>query len=690
MQPTLELIPLRSGLCHQVTTTLDLLVRITPPPLGSAPDQQKDDRRDLNIALVLDRSGSMSEGQKMPYAIAAAAYVVEQLSAGDRVSVIAFDHHVDTPVPSTFALNKAKIIQKIKALRPGGSTALHAGWMEGGMQVSQHLNSAHLNRVLVLSDGHANVGETNPDVIGRDVAAIAQKGISTTTLGVGDDYDETFLEAMAASGDGSYYYIEKPEQLPEIFDAELQGLLATLGRKVTLKLTPGAGVKILDCFNDFSTLDPGTYSLPNLIADSPFVAAFRLEILAEVAQDPLLQVELAWDEADTPQRQHLRQTLALPWVSREALEALPFNEAVQEEVAVLMVARAKKEASAQVRQGNYEAAKSYLTMAAQTLGAVPASPAAMMEVEALDSLAADLEDQNFNAFSKRSHYESHMRSRGSAQKNYAQYQTQRKGGSGTSPRVSPTPPPNPQPPSPAPGSSGGQSSGQSGDSAQGKSSGQSLGRALVDRLPSFLRPGGASQGSPSQGSPAQSSPSQASPAQGSPSQNLDSPIQVVRGDITKIPVDAIANAANTLLAQGSGVNGAIHQAAGPGLRAECRQVAPCGVGEAVVTNAYGLPARWVIHTVGPKWQGGHQGEEEVLGRCYDRCLSLALERGAQTVSFPAIATGAFGCPLPWAAAVAVRSVRRFLSNHPNSDLRVILVCWDQAAQDAYEAALASV
>ncbi len=169
-------------------------------------------------------------------------------------------------------------------------------------------------------------------------------------------------------------------------------------------------------------------------------------------------------------------------------------------------------------------------------------------------------------------------------------------------------------------------------------------------------------------------------------QARDERIRLEEGDITRLSVDAIVNAANAALLGGGGVDGAIHRAAGPELLAECRTIGGCPPGEARLTSGYRLPARHVIHTVGPVWRGGNTGERDVLASCYRSCLAIAQDRGFRAIAFPAIATGIYGFPRDEAARIAVTSVRAHfaISEMPQ---RAIFVCFDAATLGAYRVAL---
>jgi len=172
-------------------------------------------------------------------------------------------------------------------------------------------------------------------------------------------------------------------------------------------------------------------------------------------------------------------------------------------------------------------------------------------------------------------------------------------------------------------------------------------------------------------------------------ESVSSRIAVIVGDITRQRVDAVVNAANTTLLGGGGVDGAIHRAAGPELLAECRTLGGCATGQAKITRGYKLPAKWIIHTVGPVWRGGNHDEDELLASCYRSCFALVEQHGIKTVAFPSISTGAYGFPMDRAARIAVRETKNFLDRNQPVE-KAVLVCFGASALAIYKRVLTEI
>lgn len=166
-------------------------------------------------------------------------------------------------------------------------------------------------------------------------------------------------------------------------------------------------------------------------------------------------------------------------------------------------------------------------------------------------------------------------------------------------------------------------------------------------------------------------------------------IKIIEGDITSLKVDAIVNAANSSLLGGGGVDGAIHRAAGPELLEECKKLGGCAIGQSKITRGYCLPAKFIIHTVGPIWRGGVKGEPQLLSSCYETSLKLALAHNIKTIAFPAISCGVYGYPVTQAAVIAINETSNFLELHQAIE-EVIFVCFDDAIFDAYQHALNAI
>ena len=385
MQPQIEIMSEKIQ-TNQAGTQLHALIRIHAPaaPINKA-------RIPLNLALVLDRSGSMS-GAKLEYAKAAAKYVMERLDAEDRVSVIAFDDTVEVTLPSTPA-GKVNIQRVLNAIQERGSTNLHGGWLEGGTQVASQMRPGALNRVMVLSDGLANAGETNTDRIASDVRGLAARGVTTTTLGVGRDFSEDMMQAIATAGDGNYHFIEHPTALPHIFAGELAGLKNSFARTVSLGLETGHGVQVLDVLNDAPRNPQGRLMLPNLMFDATLEVLVKLSLPAHSDSNPLeaLRVRLAYTPSSGGSRTVQREALHLHAVSDATYRALSAHPSVLEALALLESSRAKAEMIARLDRGDKAGTAALIGSQYAVLSAAPASPKIQQEMQALEELKSDLE-----------------------------------------------------------------------------------------------------------------------------------------------------------------------------------------------------------------------------------------------------------------------------------------------------------
>lgn len=402
--PAIELVPLRPAVRSDAPTALDVLVRITPPAA-----EARTARPALNVGLVIDRSGSMGGQNKIGFARDAAAFAVRELAPTDRVSLTIFDDKVETLAPNAPASDRDRLLRLIAGIHPGGSTALHGGWAEGAKQVTSHLVPGGLNRVLLLSDGLANVGESRPDAIANDVHAAAGKGVSTTTLGLGNEYNEDLLEAMARSGDGNYYYVESPRQLAAIFQTELQGLTATVGTEALLALEPALGVTVADVLNDLDRDPDGRCKLPNLVSGFPVLVVLRLEIPPAGGERRVITVRLEWTAPGTGAKQSATAGLTLPAIPSANWGRLAPDLDVQERAALLVVARMKKAATRALDHGNPAEARRLLAEARALLTGLPQTAEVGNEIQSLAELDAMLERGDFSGSSKRAKHEAYSR-----------------------------------------------------------------------------------------------------------------------------------------------------------------------------------------------------------------------------------------------------------------------------------------
>jgi Ca-activated chloride channel family protein len=242
-------------------------------------------RRPLNLSLVLDRSGSMG-GTPLRQAIKSAQALVEQLTDKDRLSVVVFDDHIKTLVDPDFVLDKKAIRAAIGKVDAGGTTNLCGGWQQGGKHVQKHFSQQLVNRVLLLTDGPANVGTTDTPALVKLAQQKAAEGVATTTLGFGTSFNEDLLIGMARAGEGNYYYIESHDDLSQIFQIELEGLSSVCGQNLVVQIKPQAVATEVAVLNQYRTEDKKgtvTVTVGDVYAIEDKVLAIDLAVKADAA-----------------------------------------------------------------------------------------------------------------------------------------------------------------------------------------------------------------------------------------------------------------------------------------------------------------------------------------------------------------------------------------------------------------------
>lgn len=380
MQTTITFRPLRPAVAGDAPTTLDLLISIEPPQ--PPPELQTPQRPPLNLALVIDRSGSMA-GEKLSYARKAARSLAAELTAQDRLAIVSFDDEVQIVVPTRPVDSALPFLQAINTIEAGSTTALFAGWLAGALQVAEHLDAAGLNRVLLLSDGQANEGLTDESAIAEKVAGLNQRGISTSAFGLGAGFDEDLMGAIAAAGDGTLAQIESPAQLADLYASELQGLATTSGRRVSIGIRPQHGAELVYVINDLTVTSAGNLQLPNLRQGQTLQVGLRLQLPAWTPNQPITGIRLAWDSPGIEGRQELRQQLILPVLSAVELAELEPDDAVAEQLALLQASRDRRSVIEALDRGDQNAALASLQSIDIELAAMPQSSSISHERQSL-------------------------------------------------------------------------------------------------------------------------------------------------------------------------------------------------------------------------------------------------------------------------------------------------------------------
>lgn len=396
---------------------MDVLVRVNAPPLVG----RGSDRKPVALSLVIDRSGSMA-GPKLQAACAAVQQLMRRLNPLDRVSVISFDDEVRTVVP--LSAPSEETIARVGRIRSGGQTALFDGWragMESLLRAEDLPN--HQKRVVLLTDGQANVGLRLGSEVSPRVGQAHEQAVSTTCIGLGADYEERLLTAMAEAGGGNLVHLTAPQQLEAIFQAELEGLNLTLGHDLRLRLGLAEGVTLQQLYNPIDPTAHGWISLGSLQSSSAPTIALQLLIAGDssaAAGDvrELLQVEATWNNPEgDPER--LEALLRLPVVDPDTWSQLAIDPEVQREVLLQHAARQRKQAMESIDQGDLSASLGSVQAALYSLQRAEATPDIQQERQLLQELLDLVSTNKLSLARKVMGSQAFMRARGRKLRNQA-------------------------------------------------------------------------------------------------------------------------------------------------------------------------------------------------------------------------------------------------------------------------------
>ncbi len=395
--------------------------------------KQQNKRKKLNIAFALDISGSMgnhissnlkhiglglrqelsfnqSAKSKLDLVKEATLNAIDNMKDGDLVSLVTFDSQVDvmsTPIELNESSRK-EIKTIINNIRVRGMTNLHGGWLEACEQVAKNLDSKYLNRVIVLTDGQTNMGETNNDVIVSDVLALSKKGISTTTFGVGEDFNETLLEAMSNSGSGNFYFIEKSEDFLNTFSEEFEGMSNIVGFEPKISFVLNDGFKVTANLNGY-VFENGAYSIPDIRSEKNLKVLFKIKSkdFKIAGQHDIGYATLTYKD-DKGKEVVRSEVLIAHAVENKEWKKLEVNEDVESEKIIINVAKEKEKAMEAIRSGNLELGKSILRGSNEYIQVSGLkNPMLMAETKALNSSIDSIGEKSNANMLKDLHYQAY-------------------------------------------------------------------------------------------------------------------------------------------------------------------------------------------------------------------------------------------------------------------------------------------
>ena len=393
---------------------LDVVLQLNPAPLAPASIQ----RQPVAIAVVIDRSGSMA-GQKLQAACKAAQQLANQLTADDLLTVISFDHQVQMVVP--LGAPSELTSSSINQIRAGGQTALFDGWRLGMQTILQAKEiNGYQKRILLLTDGQANVGLRRCSEIAPLVAQAAENGISTSCIGLGDDYEERLLTAMAEAGSGNLVHLTSPQQLEAIFRAELEGLNLTIGRNLQMRVQLAQGVRLKQIYN---LIEPNINSWIPLgsiqLGLTPSLAIkLAIEPTMQTEQDlyDLLTVEAKWINMDNNE-ENMQAVLRLPVIENQWWDRQPRDPDVNREVLLQKAAQQRRQAMEGIDQGDILSSSNSIKTALYSLAKQQNTPEIERERQLLDELLELISTDKYSLARKVMGTQLFMRARGKKLRN---------------------------------------------------------------------------------------------------------------------------------------------------------------------------------------------------------------------------------------------------------------------------------
>ena len=360
--------------------------------LSAISDKRKAHRPPLNLAVVLDKSGSM-RGAKLEKTKEAAMELVDRLTPNDIFSLVIFSDEATVLVPAQKVTDKGAVKEKIESIEADGSTALYAGVKMGADQLQEFYSGKRINRVILLSDGLANVGPSSPRALRRLGSDLSENGVSVTTIGVGDDYNEDLMAGLAEASDANYYYVNDTEKLPEIFARELGGMLAVAAREVRIEITCPDGVQPLGFIGRSEKFEDqkAVIHLSQFTAGQDRYLMFRCRVNGDAPE--IARVKASYtDELNGGTTDEAEDVAKVRFTDDQSAADKSLNSEVIAQKEIMLTAVAKDEAMVQADAGNYRQAATILAAQGTVLNGVYGSASPAVQSQLRDEL------DNINTF----------------------------------------------------------------------------------------------------------------------------------------------------------------------------------------------------------------------------------------------------------------------------------------------------